>query len=80
MTDGDELVFVEVRTRARSRFARAAHTVDADKQRKLALAASMYLATHAIDVAPACRFDIVGIDTDDGTRHIDWRRNAFHCE
>lgn len=80
MRDGRELVFVEVRKRGRSSFARAADTVTASKQRKLILAASYYLARRHRGHQPVCRFDVVGIDSDDTGCPIDWRRNAFVCE
>jgi len=43
MRDGEEWVFVEVRARADARFGGAAASVDGRKQRRLALAAQMFL-------------------------------------
>ena len=77
MRDGAELVFVEVRKRGRRSFANAALTVTASKQRKLILAASLYLARRYRGQQPTCRFDVVGIDSDGTLSRIDWRRNAF---
>ncbi|MEM1173214.1 MAG: YraN family protein [Pseudomonadota bacterium] len=72
-TDSECLVFVEVRYRSRNPISRAAHTVDARKQRRLTLAAHSYLARHPRFAASTCRFDIVGIDDD----NISWLKDAF---
>ncbi len=80
MQDGECLVFVEVRKRNRNSIARAAHTVGRQKQRKLLLAASLYLSSITTDAPPVCRFDVVGIDTDGRRSSVDWRRNAFQSE
>ncbi|SUX54328.1 YraN family protein [Chromobacterium vaccinii] len=57
MRDGDALVFVEVRHRGGSRFGGAADSITAAKQRKLMLAAEVYLSSHNLD--SPCRFDAV---------------------
>ncbi|OHX12526.1 YraN family protein [Chromobacterium sphagni] len=57
MRDGGCWVFIEVRHRGGSRFGSAADSITQAKQRKLLLAAEVYLASHNID-AP-CRFDAV---------------------
>jgi len=75
MADGETLVFVEVRLRTPRGFADGAASVDAGKQRKLAQAAAMYLATHPAWQEAPCRFDVVGIEGDTG--EIGWIRNAF---
>ncbi|VEB40499.1 Uncharacterised protein family UPF0102 [Chromobacterium violaceum] len=49
MRDSDALVFVEVRHRGGSRFGGAADSITAAKQRKLLLAAEVYLSSHNID-------------------------------
>ncbi len=75
MSDGETLVFVEVRLRTPRGFADGAASVDVHKQRKLAQAASMFLATHVQWQECPCRFDVVGIEGDTG--EIGWIRNAF---
>lgn len=78
MLDGDCLAFIEVRYRTARSFVSAALTVDARKQRKLASAAATFLAQHDRYRHSTCRFDVIGIDRDDGGRlKIDWRRDAF---
>ncbi len=80
MRDGACVVFVEVRQRKRNNIAPATQTVGRQKQTKLLLAASHYLAGLATDAPPTCRFDVIGIDTDGDCSSIDWRRNAFQSE
>ena len=78
MLDGDCLVFVEVRYRSSRSFAQAALTVDDHKQRKLARAAEMFLATRRTFSRNPARFDVVGIDRDAGGRiTVEWLRDAF---
>jgi putative endonuclease len=69
--DGDVLVFVEVRLRARDGFGGAAASIGPAKQRRLAAAASLYLSR--LGRAPRCRFDVVTLD--DGAPR--WLRGAF---
>jgi putative endonuclease len=72
MRDGGILVFVEVRYRASSRFGTPAETVDFQKRRRIAAAASDYLMCHP-SVLP-CRFDVVAIG---GQDQIQWLKDAF---
>ncbi len=73
MRDGDTLVFVEVRSRARRDFGGAAASVGPDKQRRLRREAQRYLVASFGDRWPACRFDVCALE---GTS-IDWIRDAF---
>lgn len=73
MRDGDSIVFVEVRSRARSGFGGAAASVGAAKQRRLRREAQRYLNARFGDRWPACRFDVCALD---GAR-LDWIRGAF---
>ena len=75
MSDGELLVFVEVRLRTPRGFADGAASVDRHKQRKLVQAASMFLAQHVQWQDSPCRFDVVGIEGDTG--EVAWVRNAF---
>ena len=58
--EGDTLCFVEIKARATTTFGLAIEAVDARKQRKLARAASLYLAREGWE--GACRFDVLGLD------------------
>ena len=71
MQDHGTLVFVEVRSRAKSRFGGAAASITAAKQRRLVLAAQAYLQRY--HVAPPCRFDAVAIDSG----AIQWLKNVI---
>ncbi|GAA4021764.1 YraN family protein [Actimicrobium antarcticum] len=65
------LVFVEVRQRATARHGGAAASITPAKQRRLVVAAQLYLQRYRHP--PACRFDVVAID---GTV-ITWLQNVI---
>ncbi|MDR3479087.1 MAG: YraN family protein [Burkholderiaceae bacterium] len=71
MEERGTLVFVEVRKRAVSHYGGAAASVTAKKQRRLILAAQVYLSRYKMP--PPCRFDVVAID---GTK-LSWLKNAI---
>ncbi len=61
-TDGDTLVFVEVRRKSAADFGFAAESVTRDKQRRIVRMALDYLArAELVDRCPV-RFDVVAID------------------
>jgi putative endonuclease len=70
--EGEVLVFVEVRMRSEGRFGGALESVTPRKQRRIALAANMYL--RQFPRAPRCRFDVVALD---GGGEIQWLKAAF---
>lgn len=74
LLDRETIVFVEVRTRGRTAFSSAVQSVDGKKQRKLMLAASLWLARHPQYSQRTCRFDVLGIDA---SGQPDWCRDAF---
>lgn len=71
MREGAQLVFVEVRARAASRFGGAAESITLAKRARVILAARHYLAHRGVDAH--CRFDALLLD---GER-IEWIRGAF---
>ncbi len=74
MRDGEHWVFVEVRARRDTRFGGAAASVDARKQRRIALAAQLYLLGRFGQRAwPPCRFDVVAFEAGEPR----WIRAAF---
>jgi putative endonuclease len=73
MQESGTLVFVEVRKRARSRHGGAAASITYAKQRRLVIAAQVYLKRYKMP--PACRFDVVAIDGADLT----WLKNAIEA-
>ena len=73
MRDADTLVFVEVRSRARSDYGGAAASVGPAKQHRLRREAQRYLNEHFGDHWPPCRFDVCALEG----AGIDWIRDAF---
>ena len=71
--DGEVLVFVEVRMRSDGHFGGALESITPRKQRRIALAAQMFL--RQFPRPPRCRFDVVLIEAGD----VHWRRAAFEC-
>ena len=59
------LVFVEVKLRKSDRFAKAREYVDARKQERVRLTASLYLAENPTSLQP--RFDVIEIYAPEGT-------------
>ena len=76
VSDRKFLVFVEVKTRKSSQFARAADYVDRNKQDRLRIAASMYLSQNPTELQP--RFDIVEIYAPEGPATS--RPEIYHLE
>jgi putative endonuclease len=74
--DGDTLVFVEVRLRARADFGGAAASVTAAKRERLIAASLAYLGE--IGREPPCRFDAILLDGLDPPR-IAWERDVIAC-
>jgi putative endonuclease len=72
VTDGDTLVFVEVRKRGNRAFASAAESITVAKQQRILATARLYLSRLPSEVP--CRFDAVLIDAAD---RIEWIRDAF---
>ena len=78
--DGEELIFVEVKTRSSEDWTRPADAVDRDKQRRLARTAETYLAKLGYPDIP-WRFDIVEVLLTDGrVREIRHLPNEFSPE
>lgn len=75
MSEGDLLVFVEVRRRTHPGFGGAAASIDAGKRRRIAVCAERYLQDHPGH--GACRFDVVAIDGDGPETRVRWIRAAF---
>lgn len=73
MQDGDTLVFVEVRQRSKDSFGGALASVTRTKQRRLIVAAQIFLQRYRMP--PACRFDVIGYDGD----RMNWLKNAVEA-
>ena len=77
---GSILAFVEVKLRKNSRYGEAREFVTADKQRKLRLAASYYLAGNDRAQTMQPRFDVIEVyapHETDGPVAINYLENAF---
>jgi putative endonuclease len=78
--DGEELVFVEVKTRSSEDFGNPVESVTRGKRRKLIQAASFYLQSRGILQHP-CRFDVISIRLgSDGTSKLEHLQDAFQSE
>lgn len=75
MTQGDEIVFVEVRLRSHRQFANAAESVTISKQKKIIKTAEHYLQEHQLTEKVNCRFDVIAFS--DNHSHPEWIKNAF---
>ena len=74
MMDGDRLVFVEVKSHRNRGFGLGREAVNAEKQRRISLAAAAYLQQHGCQ-DQRTRFDVIEIDPDTaGVTHI---KDAF---
>jgi putative endonuclease len=75
MTEGETLVFVEVRLRQHLQFGGPLASVDWRKQRKLARAAALWLQRHPEQSQRRARFDVVGFTSP--TAPPAWVRDAW---
>ncbi|MBA6115497.1 YraN family protein [Pseudomonas putida] len=80
MLDADTVVFVEVRYRLHAAFGGALDSIDGRKQKRLVLAASLFLQKESRWANYPCRFDVVALQ---GSQHagrpLQWLKNAFEC-
>lgn len=78
--DDTRLVFIEVRARARGRYASAAASVTRRKQQRIARTAQLFLQCNPQLAHLPCRFDVVAFDrtgTDQCSAEPMWIRGAF---
>jgi putative endonuclease len=74
--DGDTIVFIEVRSRSSRRLGAPLETIGPGKQARVARAAAAWLARHGDGAVPA-RFDVVGVDWEQGRARCTLVRAAF---
>jgi putative endonuclease len=78
--DGRDLVFIEVRARARGSLGSALESVGPTKQRRIIRATRHFLMRHPGSQSRPIRFDVVAFDgIDTGDPRITWVRNAFEA-
>lgn len=73
LQDGATVVFVEVRSRASAAFGGAAASITPAKQRRLLLAAQVWLQGQR--ELPACRFDVIAVEGG----QLQWLRNVIEA-
>jgi putative endonuclease len=74
--DGVTIVFIEVRSRSHRRLGGPLATIGTRKIARIARAATAYLVLHHASRCPA-RFDVVGVDWEEGRAHCTLVRGAF---
>lgn len=77
MEDGGEVVFVEVRSRARATLMAPEESVDGGKQARLVRTAEIWLSRRRWRRPPPCRFDVVAVTGNPDAVEVHWCRNAF---
>lgn len=77
MRDGETLVFAEVRYRADATHGSGAESVTLNKQRRIIMAAQIFLNSRKHHPAQQCRFDVISIGNQEGRTLINWIQNAF---
>lgn len=77
MRDKDMIVFVEVRYRHADSFGGALASVTASKQKRLILAARLFLQAHPQFAQQPCRFDVLAFAGDEQQPECQWLCNAF---
>ncbi|KRG69684.1 YraN family protein [Pseudoxanthomonas dokdonensis] len=80
MRDGASVVFVEVRYRQSPAFGGGAASVDARKQRKLLLAAQMFLGNTPALAQQPCRFDVIEASGPADDPALRWIKDAFRAD
>ena len=76
--DGNDLVFVEVRTRRTGACGDALESVTATKRRRVVRAATIWLARHPRAAGAPVRFDVVAVDGEPPV--VTWLRGAFDAK
>jgi putative endonuclease len=74
--EGETLCFVEIKARDGDRYGPAIAAVGFAKQRRLSRAAILYLSARGWH-GRSCRFDVLGLDREDGGWRYTLIRNAF---
>jgi putative endonuclease len=79
-SDGETVVFIEVRYRNHPGFGGGAVSIDRGKRRKLVHAAQSFLVAHRQYANAPCRFDVIDASGDPSAPHITWLRDAFRAD
>jgi putative endonuclease len=79
MRDGDEYVFVEVRSKQNNFYGDAAESITPSKQKKIIATAINYLQKQRLLDTVNTRFDIIGIHFST-PGYIEWLKDAFSAD
>lgn len=78
MTEGDTLVFIEVKYRKNADFVSPEESVTRSKQLKIIKASQLFLLKNKKFQKMNCRFDVVSLTGDKNNSKINWIKNAFY--
>ncbi|MCP5419245.1 MAG: YraN family protein [Gammaproteobacteria bacterium] len=78
MRDAQQLVFVEVRSRASSRYGSAAETINHSKRQRLIRTATYFLQKNNYSLP--CRFDVIAITQRGAALDLEWIKDAFQAD
>lgn len=73
----DQLIFIEVRYRARDSFGSGLDSVDVHKRRRIIHTALKFIDRHPAYIRHRCRFDVISISRPNCFPRLQWTRNAF---
>lgn len=73
MQEGNEIIFVEVRSRQNIFFGMPIETINSQKQQKIIQTALNYLQKHRLLNKTNCRFDVISVIKN----QCEWIKNAF---
>ena len=76
--DGEDLCFIEIKARTDTLFGPALAAVGPRKRRRVARAAALYLALRGVE--PACRFDVLAMEAEEGSWRFTLVKDAFRVE
>jgi putative endonuclease len=77
MQDGEDIVFVEVRSRSRTDYGHAGESINKNKQMKLVKTATHFLQKKGCLYKVNSRFDVIAIHVAAGNMQLEWFKNAF---
>jgi putative endonuclease len=80
MRDQDDIVFIEVRSRARIDYGTALESITTNKIKKIVKAATHFLQVRRCLYKVTSRFDFIIIQPNAGKMQLEWIKNAFWVE
>lgn len=74
---GQDLIFVEVRSKSSGRYGQPLETITSKKQEHLRRTAQYYLCQHRELEQCYCRFDVISVLWQEGKAQLQWLTDAF---